>query len=203
MFDSDYRQHVSPHLRAAMERLTDPNAVWEIFRDDATIAEMGRLTALRRPAVEATSQQLLALGEWVRQHDPKRTFGKLARQIMEANGYVVDIADVKTPKDPLFTKGTRYRLRTPLVREPGAMTLTIRSIGSGLWTRLEARAARSGHSPEAEALSIISEALGLASSTAEPNLAEAIRRRFASIGGVDDLKPHPPVSIEPPPSFEP
>jgi hypothetical protein len=29
----------------------------------------------------------------------------------------------------------------------------------------------------------------------EPDLAEAIRRRFSSFGGVDDLVPHPPVLI--------
>jgi plasmid stability protein len=203
MFDPDYRRCVSPHLRAAMDRLTDPHAVWEIFRDDATVAEMERLTALKRPAVEATSQRLLALGEWVRQHDPKRTFGKLARQVMEANGYVVDIGDVKTPKDPLFTKGTRYRLRTPPAPEPGATTLIIRNVGPGLRTRLEARAVRNGRAAEAEALHIVSEALSLGSEAVEPNLAEAIRRRFASVGGVNDLEPHPPVSIEPPPSFEP
>jgi hypothetical protein len=27
------------------------------------------------------------------------------------------------------------------------------------------------------------------------NLAEAIRRRFAPLGGVDDLEPHPPVTV--------
>ncbi len=36
----------------------------------------------------------------------------------------------------------------------------------------------------------------------EPNLAEAIRRRFAPLGGVD-LEPHPPVPTGPPPSFDP
>jgi hypothetical protein len=29
----------------------------------------------------------------------------------------------------------------------------------------------------------------------EVNLAEAIRRRFAPLGGVDNLEPHPPVTV--------
>ncbi len=89
MLDGDYRHHVSPHLRAAMDRLRDPQAVWEIFRSDDTIAEMERLTARKRPALGATSTKLLALGEWVRGKDARQTFGKLTRRVMEAAGYVV------------------------------------------------------------------------------------------------------------------
>jgi hypothetical protein len=36
----------------------------------------------------------------------------------------------------------------------------------------------------------------------EPNLADAIRRRFAPLGGVD-LQPDPPVTPGPPPSSRP
>ena len=37
--------------------------------------------------------------------------------------------------------------------------------------------------------------------TREPNLAEAIRRRFQPFGGVDDLEPHPPVTVGEPPAL--
>jgi hypothetical protein len=54
---------------------------------------------------------------------------------------------------------------------------------------------------EAELRAIVSEAVKV-DVRAEPNLAEAIRRRFAPLGGVD-LEPHPPVATDPPPSFDP
>jgi hypothetical protein len=113
MFDSDFARHVPPRLHAAMTRLRDPEAVWEIFRNDETVADMKRLTAQKRPAVGATSAKLLALGDWVREPDAKKTFGKLARFMMEVVGGVVDMRGVETPEDPLFTKGTRYRLPAP------------------------------------------------------------------------------------------
>ena len=203
MFDSDYRHNVSPHLRAAMGRLRDPQAVWDIFRDDATITEMKRLTALRRPAVEATSARLLALGEWVRGHDAKRTFGKLARCVMESVGYVVEMGNVETPTDPLFTKGTRYRPRVPSGTAPATTsTLTIPTISAELSTALAARAARNSRSVAAEVLDILTEAVGGHGRKSETNLAEAIHRRFAALGGADDLEVHPSVSAGPPPSLK-
>ena len=80
-------------------------------------------------------------------------------------------------------------------------TLTIRNVDAAVKERLRVRAARHGRSMEAELRSILSEAVK-ANESAEPNLAEAIRRRFAPLGGVD-LEPHPPVPIGPPPSFDP
>jgi plasmid stability protein len=59
--------------------------------------------------------------------------------------------------------------------------------------QLRRRAARHGHSMEAELRQILRETLAAERST-EVNLAEAIRRRFAPLGGVD-LEPHPPVSV--------
>jgi plasmid stability protein len=203
MFDSDYRHHVSPHLRAAMDRLRDPQAVWEIFRRDDTIAEMVRLTALKRPALGATSAKLLTLGDWVRGKDARKTFGKLTRCMMEVTGYVVELRNVETPKDPLVTKGTRYRRREPTTPEPATTTLTVRNISAALKARLEMRAADNGRSSDAEVLYILTQALNSNRQGGEVNLAEAIRRRFASLGGVDDLEPHPPVSTETPPAFEP
>jgi hypothetical protein len=55
---------------------------------------------------------------------------------------------------------------------------------------------------EAEVRSILSEAVVGDRDQPEPNLAEAIRRRFAPLGGVDDLEPHPAVPVGEPPRFE-
>jgi hypothetical protein len=78
MFDGGFRHYVPPHLRAAMDRLGDPQAAWDTFNPE-TIWEMERPTAAKRPALGAASAQLLALGDRVHGDDAKRTFGKIAR----------------------------------------------------------------------------------------------------------------------------
>lgn len=84
---------------------------------------------------------------------------------------------------------------------PRSATLTIRNVDPAVKERLRIRAARHGHSMEAELRAILAEAVD-GDRSAELNLAEAIRRRMAPLGGVD-LEEHPPVPIPPPPSFDP
>ena len=79
-------------------------------------------------------------------------------------------------------------------------TLTIRNVDAALKARLRVRAARSGRSMEAELRHILSDMLDV-DRDACPNLAEAIRRRFAPFGGVA-LEPHPRVAVGPLPAFE-
>lgn len=79
-------------------------------------------------------------------------------------------------------------------------TLTVRNVDPALKERLRVRAARNGRSMEAELRHILSETL-VAENGRERNLAEAIRRRFAPLGGVE-LDPHPSVPVGEPPSFE-
>lgn len=64
-------------------------------------------------------------------------------------------------------------------------TLTIRNVDTALKERLRLRAAQHGHSMEAEARQILEVALTEFRGPIESNLAEAIRRRFAPLGGVD------------------
>ncbi len=80
-------------------------------------------------------------------------------------------------------------------------TLTIRNVDAALKERLRLRAARHGRSMEAELRSILHGALD-EDEDRTPNLAEAIRRRFAPLGGVE-LEPHPPVPAGEPPAFDP
>lgn len=81
-------------------------------------------------------------------------------------------------------------------------TLTIRNIDAAVKERLRVRAARHGRSMEAELRSIVTEAVEADGDRPEPNLAEAIRRRFAPLGGVDlELPLREPVGE--PPSFDP
>jgi plasmid stability protein len=79
-------------------------------------------------------------------------------------------------------------------------TLTIRDVDARLKERLRVRAAQHGRSMEAELRQILHDVLGR-DSARETNLAEAIRRRFAPLGGVE-LEPHPPVPAGDPPTFE-
>jgi antitoxin FitA len=85
-------------------------------------------------------------------------------------------------------------------RTPTA-TLTIRNIDAAVKQRLRVRAARHGQSMEAELRSILIEALQRDEDHGAANLAEAIRRRFAPLGGVE-LELHPPVSVGEPPAFD-
>ena len=78
-------------------------------------------------------------------------------------------------------------------------TLTIRNVDRTLREQLRRRAARHGHSMEAELRQILRDTLA-AERSSEMNLADAIRRCIEPLGGVD-LEPHPPVPVGDPPSF--
>jgi antitoxin FitA len=77
-------------------------------------------------------------------------------------------------------------------------TLTIRDVDTAVKERLRIRAARHGRSMEAEVRLILSAAVAADREQPEPNLAEAIRRRFAPLGGVDLELPSPEFVGEPP-----
>lgn len=79
-------------------------------------------------------------------------------------------------------------------------SLTIRDPAGTLRERLTIRAARSGRSPEAEAEAILQESLRAEDGTGL-DLAEAIRRRVAHLGGIE-LDEHPAVVLREPPRFE-
>jgi plasmid stability protein len=66
----------------------------------------------------------------------------------------------------------------------GMATLTIRQLDQKTKTRLRVRAAHHGRSMEEEAREILRSAL-TSSSRTKGNLAESIRRRFASFGGIE------------------
>jgi plasmid stability protein len=72
--------------------------------------------------------------------------------------------------------------------------LTIRNVDAAIKERLRVRAAHNGRSMEAKLRHILIE------SGREPNLAEAIRRRFAPLAGVD-LNPHRRVPVGEPPNL--
>ena len=79
-------------------------------------------------------------------------------------------------------------------------SVTIRKLDDGLKARLRVRAARHGRSMEEEARHILRAALA-DEDGAPGNLAEAIRRRFAALGGVD-LPTAPREPVREPPAFD-
>ncbi len=80
------------------------------------------------------------------------------------------------------------------------VSITIRNLDEGLKRRLRLRAAEHDRSMEEEARDILRTALA---QEAQPhqNLGEAIRSRFAPLGGVD-LEPLPREPLREPPRFE-
>jgi plasmid stability protein len=72
-------------------------------------------------------------------------------------------------------------------------SITIRKLPETTKRRLRIRAARNGHSMEQEARELLE--AGLAQAEPEPkNLGEAIRRRFAPLGGVHlKIPPRGPI----------
>ena len=77
-----------------------------------------------------------------------------------------------------------HTLRPLINRGHAVATITVRRLGKQAMARLRSRAARHDRSIEDEARMILRAALADECSPS-PNLAEAIRRRFAPFGGVD------------------
>lgn len=72
--------------------------------------------------------------------------------------------------------------------------LTIRNLDPAVKERLRLRAAKHGHSMEAEARQILEAALGATDRPPERNLYERIRARFDPLGGVDlEVPPRDPT----------
>lgn len=76
-------------------------------------------------------------------------------------------------------------------------TITIRNLDGSVKERLRVRAARNGRSMEAEARAILAETL-VGDGADRLNLAEAIHRRVAPLGGIE-LAEHPGLAIGEPP----
>ena len=77
-------------------------------------------------------------------------------------------------------------------------TLNIRQLDPALKEQLRIRAAHNGRSMEAEARTILKEALMSSRPTSGEALAASIRRRFAPLGGVElELPPREPGRVLP------
>ena len=80
-------------------------------------------------------------------------------------------------------------------------SLTIRNLEEPIKELLRIRAAHHGHSMEEEVRQILRKTL-LEDSQLSENLAESIQKRFAQLGGVDDLPTSSREATRKPPQFE-
>ena len=101
--------------------------------------------------------------------------------------------------DFVASSASKVYNRSMAVSHTPSATITIRNLDGRVKERLRVRAARNGRSMEAEVRSILSDTLGT-DAAESVNLAEAIRRRVAPLGGIE-LEDHPAISIGEPPSF--
>jgi len=81
-------------------------------------------------------------------------------------------------------------------------SITIRNLDPAVKERLRIRAARHGHSMEAEARSILQSTLKEPERLPARNLYERIRARFEPVGGADDLELPPRLADRDPPRFD-
>jgi plasmid stability protein len=84
--------------------------------------------------------------------------------------------------------------------EVGMGNLTIRNLDDRVKTKIRMRAARNGRSMEEEARRLLAAAVRT-STTKEAGLGTAIRRRFASLGGLS-LEPLPRERVRKPLKFK-
>jgi plasmid stability protein len=71
----------------------------------------------------------------------------------------------------------------------GVAAISVRDLDDDVASRLKVRAARHGRSMEAEVRAILTDAV-TAAENEQFNLAQAVRERFAAIGGIDlDVPP--------------
>jgi plasmid stability protein len=71
----------------------------------------------------------------------------------------------------------------------GVAAISVRDLDEDVASRLKVRAARHGRSMEAEVRAILTDAVAAAENE-QFNLAQAVRERFAAIGGIDlDVPP--------------
>ncbi len=80
-------------------------------------------------------------------------------------------------------------------------SLTIRNLEEPIKELLRIRAAHHGHSMEEEVRQILRHTL-LEDTQLSSNLAESIQKRFAQLGGVDDLTIADREAIDEPPQFK-
>jgi hypothetical protein len=84
--------------------------LWSFLNHKDSVIRMETATYLRRPALEGLEPQLLCeFGDGIRGDRWKQLLGRMARQVMEDSGYILDRSGVRISRGQLFTSAARYR----------------------------------------------------------------------------------------------
>ena len=85
--------------------------LWSFLNEHETIIRMDTATFLRRPALEAVQPQLIErFGEKIQPDRCKQMMGRMARQVMEHHGYLLDQTNVRIRSNILFSSAARYKM---------------------------------------------------------------------------------------------
>ena len=114
--------------------------IWDFLNLDENIVRMKTATALQRPAVEGLEEPLLAtFGARIMPRRVKQMAGHMVRQIMEREGYVLDVQDVKVTNGGPFSRASRYKGRDEMTfhvfqnsADPRTLALTADNDGASL-----------------------------------------------------------------------
>ena len=86
--------------------------LWHFMRRSDNVVRMATASFLRRPAVEPLSPGLLEeFGSEVGEDRLRQMIGHMARQVMEAVGYQIELPrrSIRITRENLFSSGARYR----------------------------------------------------------------------------------------------
>jgi hypothetical protein len=84
--------------------------LWTFVNNPENIVRMNTATALERPAVEGIEEELLHdFADAVLDDRTKQMIGHMVRQVMERNGYVIAVQNVKMTSGAPFSRATRYK----------------------------------------------------------------------------------------------
>lgn len=84
--------------------------LWLFLNTEEVLVRLDTTTFLKRPALEGLQPQLLEkFGKKIKPDRWKQMIGRMVRQIMERQGYILDQTGVRTRVGELFTSASRYR----------------------------------------------------------------------------------------------
>lgn len=84
--------------------------LWLFLNTEEVLVRLDTTTFLKRPALEGLQPQLLEkFGKNIKPDRWKQMIGRMVRQIMERQGYILDQTGVRTRVGELFTSASRYR----------------------------------------------------------------------------------------------
>jgi hypothetical protein len=83
--------------------------IWNFLNSERILGKMQAAAFFERPAVEPLASDLLKeFGAEVQPDEYHQMIGHMAKQVMEANGYVLIRTDVPISRNEMFSRGACY-----------------------------------------------------------------------------------------------